>query len=214
MKTKLFLALKIVAASFLLSQPVLAQPASVNAKAPASLTPVDWTGPGEIMAIIDAANGQLQPPPPGHDWSCKIHVMRPPIAAPEESHPDNRIECSGHTGPNNQEEVRIALKFGEKSPVSAWGNRFDKDPHFTVYGQFAKRLFFDLVRAEASGGYGELLEKFEVCAPDGSSCDILYIINRSIHSANDGPAKALCSAVDELGSMGRYECTFLMYGSL
>ena len=207
METKFLLALHVASASFFLSPIAVAQPPGASAH----LTPVEWTGPGEIMSILDSANGQLTPPPEGHDWTCKVHVMRPPVAAPEESHPDNQLECSGHTGTNNQEEHRIVLKFGEKSPVSAWGNRSDKDPHFTVYGQIAKRMFFDMVRAESSEGYGQLLEKMEQCAPDGSSCVILYFLNRSRHPAADETAKAMCSAVDERGSMGRYECTFLMF---
>lgn len=178
---------------------------------PSNLTPVDWTGPGELMAILDHVNDTPTPPPAGHDWVCKVHVMRPPVAAPEESHLDNQLECAGHTGPNNQEERRIILKFGEKSLVSAWGNIFDKDPHFTVTGQIAKRIFFDMVQAEASGGYGELLDRVEQCAPDGSSCVILYFLHRNDHPRTDETAKAMCSGVDEQGSMGRFECTFLMY---
>ncbi len=212
MNIKLFLTIEIIAASFLSSLTAFGQTAdAANSSIPSNLRPVDWTGPGELMAILDSANGQLTPPLEGHDWTCQVHVMRPPVAAPEESHPDNQLECSGHTGANNREEHRIVLKFGEKSPVSAWGNRFDKDPHFTVYGMVAKRMFFDMVRAEASHGYGQLLERAEQCAPDGSSCVILYFLNRSRHPAADETAKAICSAVDERGTMGRYECTFLMY---
>lgn len=175
------------------------------------LTPVAWAGPGELMAILDIENGQLTLPAPGHDWTCSAHVMRPALAQPAVPHPDNRMECTGNVNSNDAKPTRIVIEFGETSPVSAWGNKFDKDPHFTVYGPVAKRLFFNLARAHASSGYGELLSGLEQCAPDGSGCTVIYFLSRRGHADDDEPAKLACSAWTTGPDIGDFECTFLMF---
>ena len=180
----------------------------------APLTPVHWNGPGELMAVLDIENGQLTMPDPGHDWHCEAHVMRPPVAQPAQHHAENKFECSGHVsrdGQNAAEETRIVINFGETSPVGAWGSTFDKDPHFTVYGRVAKRLFFNLARAHSMGGYGQLFERIEQCAPDGSGCTVLYLVSRRGHVSDPEPAKLVCSARTNGPDVGDFECTFLMY---
>jgi|GEM_PF-1855691 len=195
----------------------------------APLTPVDWNGPGELMAVLDIENGQLTMPDPGHDWHCAAHVMRPPVAEPAQYHPENKFECSGHVTQEGQDrddpasavEKRIVIYFGEKSPVAAWGSSFDKDPHFTVQGRIAKRLFFNLARIHSTGGYGELIERIEQCAPTGSAdadygkagpdCSVLYVVSRRGHVNAPEPAKLICSARINGPDISGFECTFLMY---
>lgn len=175
----------------------------------APLEPVDWNGPGELLSILDIENGQLPLPAPGHDWTCAAHVMRPDHTEPAQAHADNQLVCSGHVGAGN--EKRVVIQFGEKSPVAAWGNKFDKDPHFTVYGPVAKRMFFNIARAHSLDGYGELLEGYEQCAPDGSGCELIYFLSRRGHVNDPEPAKLACSAWSKGPDIGDFECTFLMY---
>jgi len=97
------------------------------------LSKVTWKAPKSFAGVL---YGTTYLP---SDISCEVSVMRPQIGQPGVSHADNQISCVSASS-----SLMLKVNLGQQNSVAAWGNRFDKEPHFEVKGLLATELFSKL----------------------------------------------------------------------